>query len=72
MYAEALWDHETIDPEELPFLAGDIIEVTDTSDQDWWWGTKDGHGGWFPSAFVRVKNSFKNIKVGSLHVKRIK
>ncbi|GFS54750.1 hypothetical protein TNIN_484321 [Trichonephila inaurata madagascariensis] len=54
MYAEALWDHETLDSEELPFQAGDIIEVTDTSDQDWWWGTKDGHGGWFPSAFVRL------------------
>ncbi|CAL1281082.1 unnamed protein product [Larinioides sclopetarius] len=54
MYAEALWDHETLDSEELPFQAGDIIEVTDTSDQDWWWGTKDGQGGWFPSAFVRL------------------
>ncbi|GIY11990.1 hypothetical protein CDAR_449371 [Caerostris darwini] len=54
MYAEALWDHETLDAEELPFQAGDIIEVTDTSDQDWWWGTKDGQDGWFPSAFVRL------------------
>nr|XP_015909481.1 spermatogenesis-associated protein 13 isoform X2 [Parasteatoda tepidariorum] len=54
MYAEALWDHETIDTEELPFQAGDVLEVTDTSDQDWWWGIKDGQGGWFPSAFVRL------------------
>lgn len=54
VYAEALWDHETLDSEELPFQSGDVIEVTDTSDQDWWWGTKDGLSGWFPSAFVRV------------------
>ncbi|KAG8190980.1 hypothetical protein JTE90_010839 [Oedothorax gibbosus] len=54
IYAEALWEHETLDSEELPFQAGDRIEVTDTSDQDWWWGTKDGLSGWFPSAFVRL------------------
>ncbi|XP_035220330.1 spermatogenesis-associated protein 13-like isoform X3 [Stegodyphus dumicola] len=64
MYAEALWDHETLDSEELPFQAGDIIEVTDTSDHDWWWGTKDGNGGWFPSAFVRL---YVNHRGPSLH-----
>ncbi|XP_054708466.1 LOW QUALITY PROTEIN: spermatogenesis-associated protein 13-like [Uloborus diversus] len=64
LYAEAIWDHETLDSEELPFLAGDIIEVTDRSDQDWWWGTKDGHGGWFPSAFVRL---YVSHRTSSLH-----
>lgn len=55
-YAEALWDHVTMDPEELGFRAGDVIEVTDTADKDWWWGAVDDREGWFPAAFVRVRN----------------
>lgn len=57
IYVEALWDHVTLDPEELSFRAGEVIEVTDSSDKDWWWGTIDGNderSGWFPATFVRV------------------
>ncbi|XP_064615813.1 LOW QUALITY PROTEIN: uncharacterized protein LOC135479839 [Liolophura sinensis] len=54
-YAEALWDHVTMDPEELGFRAGDVIEVTDTADKDWWWGAVDDREGWFPAAFVRLR-----------------
>nr|KAG5708226.1 hypothetical protein BaRGS_021160 [Batillaria attramentaria] len=35
-YAEALWDHVTMDPDELGFRAGDLIRVTDTADKHWW------------------------------------
>ncbi|CAG0915521.1 unnamed protein product [Notodromas monacha] len=38
MLAEALWDHSTTDADELAFRAGDVIEVLDTSFQQWWWG----------------------------------
>ena len=38
LLAEALFDHVTSDSEELSFLAGDVIEVFDTSFQHWWWG----------------------------------
>ena len=64
--AEALWDHVTLDPEELAFRVSEVIEVKDRSDRDWWYGvvgdTTVGAGregsatreGWFPAAFVRV------------------
>lgn len=52
--AEAVWDHVAMEAEELGFRAGDVIEVLDTLDRDWWWGTRGEASGWFPSAFVRV------------------
>lgn len=55
--AEAVWDHVTMEPEELAFRAGDVIEVLDTMNRDWWWGTRGEDSGWFPAAFVRVRNS---------------
>ncbi|XP_021346351.1 uncharacterized protein LOC110445775 isoform X2 [Mizuhopecten yessoensis] len=53
--AEALWDHITMDPEELGFHAGDVIEVMDMGDKDWWWGAIDEREGWFPATFVRLR-----------------
>lgn len=51
-----------MDPEELGFRAGDVIEVMDNSNKDWWWGAvddKDGEReGWFPATFVRVSYKF--------------
>ena len=58
---EALWDHVTLDPEELGFRAGDVIEVTDMTDKDWWWGKLREKEGWFPATFVRV--SYHNIVI---------
>lgn len=55
-YVEALWDHVTLDSEELAFHAGEVIEVTDMSDKDWWWGSIEQRNGWFPAAFVRVSH----------------
>lgn len=53
--AEAVWDHVTMDSEELAFQAGTLIEVVDcTSDKDWWFGHVGDKKGWFPAAFVRV------------------
>lgn len=57
MLAEGLWDHVAMELDELPFKAGDVIEVLDTFDRDWWWGTTGENFGYFPSAFVRVKYS---------------
>ncbi|KAK6628181.1 hypothetical protein RUM43_001993 [Polyplax serrata] len=55
LIAEALWDHVTIEQDELPFRAGDAIEVLDTCDRDWWWGKSGQKFGYFPSDFVRVR-----------------
>uniref|UniRef100_A0A1B6CGV1 Spermatogenesis-associated protein 13 n=1 Tax=Clastoptera arizonana TaxID=38151 RepID=A0A1B6CGV1_9HEMI len=55
--AEAVWDHVAMETEELAFRAGDVIEVLDTLDRDWWWGARGDQSGWFPSAFVRLRVS---------------
>ena len=57
-YVEALWDHITLDPEELAFRAGEVIRVSDRSDRDWWWGalgSNEQRTGWFPANFVRLR-----------------
>lgn len=55
--AEAVFDHVAIEAEELPFKAGDVIEVLETVNRDWWWGSAGGKEGWFPAAFVRLRVS---------------
>ena len=36
---EALWDHVTDDPEELPFEAEERLVVVDATDANWWYAT---------------------------------
>ncbi|VDD87328.1 unnamed protein product [Enterobius vermicularis] len=53
--AEAAWDHVAILPDELPFAAGDIINVIDcTSHSDLWFGSCRDRTGWFSSSHVRI------------------
>ena len=68
MLAEAVWDHVTMDLDELPFRAGQVIKVTDMMDKDWWWGILNDSQGWFPAQFVRVSlvihnNVFDNLRI---------
>ncbi|PNJ02795.1 SPATA13 isoform 8, partial [Pongo abelii] len=51
--AEALWDHVTMDDQELGFKAGDVIQVLEASNKDWWWGRSEDKEAWFPASFVR-------------------
>uniref|UniRef100_A0A4W3IEQ0 Rho guanine nucleotide exchange factor 4-like n=1 Tax=Callorhinchus milii TaxID=7868 RepID=A0A4W3IEQ0_CALMI len=53
VYAEALWDHVTMDDQELGFKAGEVIEVVDATNKEWWWGRIADSEGWFPASFVR-------------------
>ncbi|XP_069496802.1 spermatogenesis-associated protein 13 isoform X2 [Ambystoma mexicanum] len=55
VYAEALWDHVTMDDQELAFKAGDVIHVLDKQHDDWWWGRIDDNEAWFPASFVRLR-----------------
>ncbi|KAM6908389.1 uncharacterized protein spata13 isoform 2-T2 [Lycodopsis pacificus] len=55
VYAEALWDHVTMEEQELAFKAGDVIRVLDASHKDWWWGRGADKEAWFPSSCVRVR-----------------
>lgn len=65
IYSEAVWDHIAMETEELPFRAGDVIEVYSALDRDWWWGTCCGKSGWFPSDFVRLRVNQNENSVGS-------
>jgi Rho guanine nucleotide exchange factor 4 len=55
--AEAVFDHVAFESEELAFRAGDLIEVLETANREWWWGSTDGKSGWFPAQFVRLRVS---------------
>ncbi|XP_061730483.1 rho guanine nucleotide exchange factor 4-like isoform X1 [Nerophis ophidion] len=55
VYAEALWDHVTMDDQELAFKAADVIQVVDATNKEWWWGRNVDREGWFPSSFVRLR-----------------
>lgn len=57
VYAEALWDHVTMDDQELAFKAGDVIQVLEASNKDWWWGRSEDKEAWFPASFVRVSQT---------------
>jgi hypothetical protein len=43
-----------MDDQELGFKAGDVIEVMDATNREWWWGRVAEGEGWFPASFVRV------------------
>ncbi|CEP14030.1 hypothetical protein [Parasitella parasitica] len=52
--AEALYDYKGEDPStDLSFKQGDIIEVTEYVNDDWWKGTVDGKSGIFPQNHVK-------------------
>ncbi|XP_077340162.1 spermatogenesis-associated protein 13 isoform X3 [Lithobates pipiens] len=69
VYAEALWDHVTMDDQELAFKAGDVIRVLEASNKDWWWGRIRDTEAWFPASFVRLRVNQEEVSEnsGSLH-----
>uniref|UniRef100_A0A9J8CIR6 Spermatogenesis associated 13 n=1 Tax=Cyprinus carpio carpio TaxID=630221 RepID=A0A9J8CIR6_CYPCA len=68
VYAEALWDHVTMEEQELAFKAGDVIRVLDVREQDWWWGAVGDHEAWFPSSFVRVRVNQEDSSSDSVEI----
>ncbi|XP_075806373.1 spermatogenesis-associated protein 13 isoform X5 [Microtus pennsylvanicus] len=44
-----------MDDQELGFKAGDVIQVLEASNKDWWWGRNEDKEAWFPASFVRLR-----------------
>jgi len=49
----ALYDYQTNQPTKLNFNKGDIITLTDSTGDAWWYGTLNGQTGKFPKTYVR-------------------
>ncbi|CAL8089358.1 unnamed protein product [Orchesella dallaii] len=55
-YVKALYDFTPQEPGELEFRRGDIITVTDHSDENWWTGVLGNRRGQFPATYVAPYN----------------
>ncbi|KAG8452886.1 hypothetical protein GDO86_004617 [Hymenochirus boettgeri] len=65
VHAEALWDHVTMDDQELAFKAGEVIRVLEASNKDWWWGRIRDTEAWFPASFVRLRVNQEDMSENS-------
>ncbi|KAF5367156.1 hypothetical protein D9758_004008 [Tetrapyrgos nigripes] len=57
LQARALWGYNenaaaSVDPNDLSFAAGDIIEIVEETNPDWWMGRVNGKEALFPSSYV--------------------
>ena len=52
LLVQALYDFTPDEDGDLEFQEGDVIRVTDTSDENWWAGEFGGISGLFPAAYV--------------------
>ncbi|KAF9048551.1 SH3 domain-containing protein [Panaeolus papilionaceus] len=60
----ALWAYNGQDAEELSFASGDIIELVEETNADWWTGRIHNQTGLFPSTYVE-KLPQRHVAAGS-------
>jgi len=64
-YARALYDFESDEPDDLPFVVDAVIKILQMSDtDDWWQGELNGRRGMFPKNYV--EKSLGPPKKGSI------
>lgn len=52
--AQGLWDFNTVQPNELPFRTGDVLNIIDSSAGDWWTAELNGRTGLIPANYVQM------------------
>ena len=69
LYAYAIADYRSDEPQDLNFVAGDKIKVTLQHNSGWWEGEFDSKIGYFPRTFVQIpQRSLNKVYVCSVMV----
>jgi len=64
--ARAIFDFNAEADDEVSFARGDLVKITDTSDDSWWHGVKGEEEGVFPANYVQVIGRDEpGLKIGS-------
>eukprot|EP01137_Pigoraptor_chileana_P033941 Opistho-2@25721 len=50
----AMWSNDAQEDDEISFKEGDVFEVTNTENSEWWVGVANGKTGVFPSVYVKL------------------
>ena len=49
----AQYDYDAVQNDELTIKAGDVINLSEKQDSDWWFGELNGRTGIFPAMYVQ-------------------